>query len=227
MLRLFVVLALVVAAAGVDSSVKHEPRRLRKGLKNAMQDNCSAVPMEDVMAKEFARNQRPGHVPPRVLVTGAAGFIGSHVAEACAERLGFTVVAMDDLSGGFLRNLEWLTPPSLFVRGDVQNDTTVASVFAEHGPFDYVYHLAAYAAEGSACARGSHSRGRKTGRRGGTEAGEQGSGSPPIPSACIRPCTRTIHDDCHLHWRLCASAASLILSETTTTATTWARRSSC
>jgi hypothetical protein len=166
MLRLFFVLALVAAAVGLDSSVKHEPRRLRKGLRNAMQDNCSAVPMEDVMAKEYARNQRPGHVPPRVLVTGAAGFIGSHVAEACAERLGFTVVAMDDLSGGFLRNLEWLTPPSLFVRGDVQNDTTVASVFAEHGPFDYVYHLAAYAAEGSACARGSHSCGRKTGKRG-------------------------------------------------------------
>ena len=183
MLRLFVVLALVAAAAGVDSSVKHEPRRLRKGLRNAMQDNCSGVPMEDVMAKEFARNQRPGHVPPRVLVTGAAGFIGSHVAEACAERLGFTVVAMDDLSGGFLRNLEWLTPPSLFVRGDVQNDTTVASVFAEHGPFDYVYHLAAYAAEGSACARGSvatqsREKNGEAGRHGGGGTGERVAPNP-------------------------------------------------
>jgi UDP-glucose 4-epimerase len=39
----------------------------------------------------------------RVLVTGVAGFIGSHVAEHCL-RLGFQVVGIDDLSGGFLEN---------------------------------------------------------------------------------------------------------------------------
>ena len=87
---------------------------------------------------------------PVALVTGAAGFIGSHVAEACATRLGFTVVAVDDLSGGFARNLEpWISSGhSRFVLGDVQNRSFVSSLFAEHGPFDYVYHLAAYAAEG-------------------------------------------------------------------------------
>ena len=87
---------------------------------------------------------------PVALVTGAAGFIGSHVAEVCATRLGFTVVAVDDLSGGFSRNLEpWISSShSRFVRGDVQNRSFVSALFAEHGPFDYVYHLAAYAAEG-------------------------------------------------------------------------------
>ena len=87
---------------------------------------------------------------PVALVTGAAGFIGSHVAEACATRLGFTVVAVDDLSGGFARNLEpWISSGhSRFVLGDVQNRSFVSALFAEHGPFDYVYHLAAYAAEG-------------------------------------------------------------------------------
>lgn len=87
---------------------------------------------------------------PVALVTGAAGFIGSHVAEVCATRLGFTVVAVDDLSGGFARNLEpWIrSGHSRFVRGDVQNRSFVSALFAEHGPFDYVYHLAAYAAEG-------------------------------------------------------------------------------
>ena len=40
----------------------------------------------------------------RVLVTGAAGFMGSHVAEHCL-RLGFDVVGADDLSGGFLENV--------------------------------------------------------------------------------------------------------------------------
>ena len=87
---------------------------------------------------------------PVALVTGAAGFIGSHVAEVCATRLGFMVVAVDDLSGGFARNLEpWISSShSRFVRGDVQNRSFVSALFAEHGPFDYVYHLAAYAAEG-------------------------------------------------------------------------------
>ena len=44
--------------------------------------------------------------PPhsKALVTGAAGFIGSHVAKDCLN-LGFEVVAVDDLSGGFKRNL--------------------------------------------------------------------------------------------------------------------------
>ena len=40
----------------------------------------------------------------RALVTGAAGFIGSHVADACLA-LGMEVVATDDLSGGFIENV--------------------------------------------------------------------------------------------------------------------------
>ncbi len=79
----------------------------------------------------------------RVLVTGAAGFIGSHVAEAC-HRQGFQVVGVDDLSGGFERNI----PDGVqFRRGSICDAAFLKSVFAE-GPFDYVYHLAAYAAEG-------------------------------------------------------------------------------
>jgi UDP-glucose 4-epimerase len=83
----------------------------------------------------------------RVLVTGAAGFIGSHVARVCAEELGMTVVGVDDMSGGFDYNLvqhERVT----FVRGDLRDAAFVAKLFAEHGPFTHVYHLAAYAAEG-------------------------------------------------------------------------------
>ena len=40
----------------------------------------------------------------RSLVTGAAGFMGSHVARHCLE-LGHEVVAVDDLSGGFVENV--------------------------------------------------------------------------------------------------------------------------
>src|SRR6476619_8256276 len=47
----------------------------------------------------------------RALVTGAAGFLGSHVADELLA-LGVSVVAMDDLSGGFWRNLSSI--PMLF-----------------------------------------------------------------------------------------------------------------
>lgn len=80
----------------------------------------------------------------RVLVTGAAGFIGSHVAEACAG-LGFVTVGVDDLSGGFRRNVP---AGCQFVEGDIRDPRVVAELWRSHGPFDYVYHLAAYAAEG-------------------------------------------------------------------------------
>jgi UDP-glucose 4-epimerase len=78
-----------------------------------------------------------------VLVTGAAGFIGSHVAEALAGS-GHDVVGLDDLSGGFAENV----PPGVrFVRGSVLDAELFAKLFAEHR-FEYVFHLAAYAAEG-------------------------------------------------------------------------------
>jgi UDP-glucose 4-epimerase len=80
---------------------------------------------------------------PRSLVTGAAGFIGSHVARHCLE-LGHDVVAVDDLSGGFEANV----PADVDFRiGSVSDDAFVDSLF-DGRSFDYVYHLAAYAAEG-------------------------------------------------------------------------------
>jgi UDP-glucose 4-epimerase len=79
----------------------------------------------------------------RALVTGAAGFIGSHVADACLEH-GMTVVATDDLSGGFRENVpegaDWR-------EGDLRDAAFVASLW-DDGRFDHVYHLGAYAAEG-------------------------------------------------------------------------------
>jgi UDP-glucose 4-epimerase len=80
----------------------------------------------------------------RVLITGAAGFIGSHVAEHCLG-LGFEVVGVDNLSGGFRRNV----PAGVtFVEGDLREVALQDRLWAAHGPFDYVYHFAAYAAEG-------------------------------------------------------------------------------
>jgi UDP-glucose 4-epimerase len=79
----------------------------------------------------------------RALVTGAAGFIGSHVADACLE-LGMDVVATDDLSGGYLENIP---AAAAWIEGDLRDAEFVRSLWAE-GPFDFVYHLGAYAAEG-------------------------------------------------------------------------------
>lgn len=83
------------------------------------------------------------HNRPSVLVTGAAGFIGSHVADRCLK-LGFNVVATDDLSGGCLQNVP---KQAHWMRGDLRDSRFVESLFV--GPqYAYIYHLAAYAAEG-------------------------------------------------------------------------------
>jgi UDP-glucose 4-epimerase len=80
---------------------------------------------------------------PVSLVTGGAGFIGSHVARTCLQR-GHQVVVLDDLSGGFR---DHVPEGALFVEGSILDETLVRRLFTQHR-FDYVYHLAAYAAEG-------------------------------------------------------------------------------
>jgi dTDP-glucose 4,6-dehydratase len=73
---------------------------------------------------------------PRALVTGAAGFIGSHLSEYLLER-GFSVIGMDNLATGDVANIEHLTGRDfVFVKHDVTNYVTV------EGPLDYVFHFA-------------------------------------------------------------------------------------
>src|SRR3954447_23127175 len=80
---------------------------------------------------------------PSSLVTGGAGFIGSHVADRLIE-LGHRVVVLDDLSGGYFENVP---KAATFVKGSILDHQLVDQLFSQH-KFDYVYHLAAYAAEG-------------------------------------------------------------------------------
>jgi len=77
------------------------------------------------------------------LVTGGAGFIGAHVVNALIGS-GHRVVVVDDLSGGFRDNVH---PAAVFMEGSVSDHALLERLFNEHD-FDYVYHLAAYAAEG-------------------------------------------------------------------------------
>jgi UDP-glucose 4-epimerase len=80
---------------------------------------------------------------PVSLVTGGAGFIGSHVVDHLLAA-GHAVVALDDLSGGAAENV---APAATFVPGSILDVALIDRLFAAHR-FDYVYHLAAYAAEG-------------------------------------------------------------------------------
>src|SRR5690606_37915952 len=77
------------------------------------------------------------------LVTGGAGFIGAHVVNELVE-MGHKVVVLDDLSGGFRENVN---KEAVFIEGSITDHALLAQLFEEH-KFDYVYHLAAYAAEG-------------------------------------------------------------------------------
>ncbi len=80
---------------------------------------------------------------PTSLVTGGAGFMGSHVADHLLA-LGHDVVVLDDLSGGFRENVP---AAATFVQGSITDHELINRLFDRHS-FDYVYHLAAYAAEG-------------------------------------------------------------------------------
>jgi UDP-glucose 4-epimerase len=79
----------------------------------------------------------------KAIVTGGAGFIGSHVAEQLINR-GLKVTVLDDLSGGFNNNVP---EGANFIEGSINDIPLINSLFDSEG-FDYVFHLAAYAAEG-------------------------------------------------------------------------------
>jgi UDP-glucose 4-epimerase len=73
----------------------------------------------------------------RALVTGGAGFIGSHVADGLIAA-GFKVTILDDLSTGRRGNLP---PAAEFIEGDIRSADAAALV--RTGGFDVVCHLAA------------------------------------------------------------------------------------
>ena len=81
----------------------------------------------------------------KVIITGAAGFIGGHAAESFL-RQGATVVAVDNLSRrGNSENLAWLQAQQgdfRFVHADIRSEVDIDRVFAAHKDADAVLHLA-------------------------------------------------------------------------------------
>ena len=73
---------------------------------------------------------------PRALVTGAAGFIGSHLSEFLLDR-GYSVVGMDNLITGDVTNIEHLTG-----RDFVLVKHNVTNYIALEGPLDFIFHFA-------------------------------------------------------------------------------------
>ena len=87
----------------------------------------------------------------RILVTGGAGFIGSHT---CVELLdaGYEVVVVDNLSNSCeesLKRVQEITGKELtFRKVDILDRAALTAVFEKDGPFDAVIHFAAFKAVG-------------------------------------------------------------------------------
>jgi UDP-glucose 4-epimerase len=75
----------------------------------------------------------------KYLVTGGAGFIGSHLAQELLE-LGHEIIIVDDLSSGSLSNIESIVQKVNFIHGDILNKTLMDDLVGES---DSVVHLAA------------------------------------------------------------------------------------
>lgn len=80
---------------------------------------------------------------PKILVTGSAGFIGSHIYDLLFA-MGHKVYGVDDLSGGFMHNV---SQKKYFTKLDLRNRAKTAAYIEKIKP-DIIYHLAADATEG-------------------------------------------------------------------------------
>lgn len=79
-----------------------------------------------------------------IVITGIAGLLGSRMADWVLDYCpNYEVVGIDDLSGGFIENVD---KRAIFYQMDC-GSPTLRKVFEDHSPM-YVFHFAAYAAEG-------------------------------------------------------------------------------
>ena len=81
----------------------------------------------------------------KVLITGVAGLLGSRLADWIIENNKAQVVGIDDLSGGYIENVNKKVK---FYKINLVKDKNKLDLLFEKYKFDYVFHFAAYAAEG-------------------------------------------------------------------------------
>jgi len=80
-----------------------------------------------------------------ILITGVAGLLGSKLADWIVEnQLDYQIIGIDDLSGGYKENVNFKVK---FIKANLINKVTLAQIFEKYKP-NYVFHFAAYAAEG-------------------------------------------------------------------------------
>lgn len=83
----------------------------------------------------------------KVLITGAAGLLGTHFSKHLLNK-NYTVIGIDNLSGGYLDFVDKrMIDQDQFFQADLTDSETINGIFEKYRP-DYVYHFAAYAAEG-------------------------------------------------------------------------------
>lgn len=88
-------------------------------------------------------------MPKKVLVTGAAGFLGSHIVERLVQD-GRMVVALDDLSTGLSDNLDGVRKSIDFVHGSIADEMLLDEVMDD---IDTIYHMAGAVGVNLVCGR--------------------------------------------------------------------------
>lgn len=79
-----------------------------------------------------------------ILITGVAGLLGSRMADWLIENHPeYTIIGIDNLFGGYIENIN---DKVIFYKKDLSTDN-ISDIFDKYN-FEYVYHFAAYAAEG-------------------------------------------------------------------------------
>ena len=77
----------------------------------------------------------------KFVITGGAGFVGSHLAEELIKK-GESVTILDDLNTGKMSNLEKIKDKIDFVQGDIRDQNLLKEVFKHK---DGIFHQAARA----------------------------------------------------------------------------------
>jgi dTDP-glucose 4,6-dehydratase len=115
----------------LDERVPMRSKLLRSG------ERLRSISVLRAQRATFRWQQRRTAVVARIVITGGAGFVGSHLCDAFVAR-GDEVVAVDNLSTGRLQNLAHLAEHNAFafVRADVSKELPV------HGRVDGVLHFA-------------------------------------------------------------------------------------